>query len=99
MGLFSKSSLIVVFASYIVFCRVRFVAHSGRIEKLVICSKDESTNSASEAAERKRIAKETSREHKWLNMMARWNEGKRVPKLASRVWKGVPEKLRSVVTL
>ncbi|VDD91799.1 unnamed protein product [Enterobius vermicularis] len=59
--------------------------------------KDESTNSASEAAERKRIAKETSREHKWLNMMARWNEGKRVPKLASRVWKGVPEKLRSVV--
>uniref|UniRef100_F1KT73 USP6-like protein n=1 Tax=Ascaris suum TaxID=6253 RepID=F1KT73_ASCSU len=53
--------------------------------------------SPSESHEKKRIAKEASRERKWLRMMAAWRAGKTVEKLRDRVWKGVPEKLRAVV--
>ncbi|KHN83375.1 USP6 N-terminal-like protein [Toxocara canis] len=53
--------------------------------------------SPSEVDEKRRVAKEASRERKWLRMMAAWKAGKTVEKLRERVWKGVPEKLRSVV--
>uniref|UniRef100_A0A914RWA4 Uncharacterized protein n=1 Tax=Parascaris equorum TaxID=6256 RepID=A0A914RWA4_PAREQ len=54
--------------------------------------------SPSESHEKRRIAKEASRERKWLRMMAAWRVGKTVEKLRDRVWKGVPEKLRAVVS-
>lgn len=44
------------------------------------------------------MAKEVSREQKWLRMISRWTDGKGTSeKLRRRIWKGVPEKLRSLV--
>ncbi|VDK42314.1 unnamed protein product [Anisakis simplex] len=59
--------------------------------------KNDEVLSQSQIDEKKRIAKETSRERKWLRMMATWKAGKTVEKLRDRVWKGIPEKLRLVV--
>uniref|UniRef100_A0A0N5D3N9 Rab-GAP TBC domain-containing protein n=1 Tax=Thelazia callipaeda TaxID=103827 RepID=A0A0N5D3N9_THECL len=54
--------------------------------------------SAQELAEKKRMAKEISREQKWLRMISQWSDKKGVnDKLRKRLWKGVPEKLRSLV--
>ncbi|OZC04944.1 hypothetical protein X798_08062 [Onchocerca flexuosa] len=51
-----------------------------------------------ELAEKKRMTKEISREQKWLRMISRWNDGKDISeKLKKRLWKGVPEKFRSLV--
>ncbi|VDO61368.1 unnamed protein product [Onchocerca flexuosa] len=45
------------------------------------------------------MTKEISREQKWLRMISRWNDGKDISeKLKKRLWKGVPEKFRSLVS-
>lgn len=52
-----------------------------------------------ELAEKKRMVKEVSREQKWLRMISIWNDGKDAnDKLKKRLWKGVPEKFRSLVS-
>lgn len=52
-----------------------------------------------ELAEKKRMGKEISREKKWLRMISQLNEGKGVDdKFKKRLWKGVPEKFRSLVS-
>lgn len=56
--------------------------------------------SVRELAEKKRMTKEVSREQKWLRMMSKWNDGRSADdKLKKRLWKGVPEKFRSLVCL
>ncbi|KAM3720126.1 USP6 N-terminal-like protein [Dirofilaria immitis] len=60
--------------------------------------KDMQEIGAQELAEKKRMAKEVSREQKWLRMISRWNDRKGAnEKLKKRLWKGVPEKFRSLV--
>ncbi|CAG9536175.1 unnamed protein product [Cercopithifilaria johnstoni] len=60
--------------------------------------KDVQEISVQELAEKKRMTKEISREQKWLRMITRWNDGKGTnDKLKKRLWKGVPEKFRSLV--
>uniref|UniRef100_A0A8R1TKV8 Rab-GAP TBC domain-containing protein n=1 Tax=Onchocerca volvulus TaxID=6282 RepID=A0A8R1TKV8_ONCVO len=60
--------------------------------------KDVQEISEQELAEKKRMTKEISRERKWLRMISRWSDGKDASdKLRKRLWKGVPEKFRSLV--
>uniref|UniRef100_A0A0R3RLX7 Rab-GAP TBC domain-containing protein n=1 Tax=Elaeophora elaphi TaxID=1147741 RepID=A0A0R3RLX7_9BILA len=60
--------------------------------------KDVQEINVQELAEKKRMTKEVSREQKWLRMMSRWSDGKGASeKLKKRLWKGVPEKFRSLV--
>ncbi|VBB32692.1 unnamed protein product [Acanthocheilonema viteae] len=60
--------------------------------------KDVQEISAQELAEKKRMIKEVSREQKWLRMITRWNDGIGASdKLRKRLWKGVPEKFRSLI--
>ncbi|VDK81251.1 unnamed protein product [Litomosoides sigmodontis] len=60
--------------------------------------KDVQEISVQELAEKKRMIKEVSREQKWLRMISRWNDGKDAnDKLKKRLWKGIPEKFRSLV--
>ncbi|EJD74860.1 hypothetical protein LOAG_17893 [Loa loa] len=56
--------------------------------------------SVRELVEKKRMTKEVSREQKWLRMMSRWSDGKGAnDKLKKRLWKGVPEKFRSLAQI
>ncbi len=50
-----------------------------------------------EDAERRRVEKELRRESKWLRMVEEWRNH-HPTKLPERIWKGVPEKLRLVVS-
>jgi len=50
-----------------------------------------------EETERRRVEKELRREAKWLVMIKEW-EKRHPTKLPERIWKGVPEKLRLVVS-
>ncbi|VIO94068.1 Uncharacterized protein BM_BM6579 [Brugia malayi] len=60
--------------------------------------KDAHEISVQQLAEKKRMTKEVSREQKWLRMMSRWNDRRGAnDKLKKRLWKGVPEKFRSLV--
>ncbi|KAL3116173.1 hypothetical protein niasHT_002297 [Heterodera trifolii] len=46
--------------------------------------------------EQKRVQKELKREQKWLRMLKEW-EQRHPTKLAERMWKGVPDRLRLVI--
>lgn len=44
----------------------------------------------------RRKQKELQRESKWLKMLTEWKQ-RHPEKLPSRIWKGIPDKLRFVV--
>lgn len=47
--------------------------------------------------EKRKIDRELKRERKWLRMLEEWKQI-RPAKLPERIWKGIPEKLRLVVS-
>ncbi|KAJ6632696.1 USP6 N-terminal-like protein, partial [Pseudolycoriella hygida] len=56
-----------------------------------------------ERIERKEVGEnyyvQYQREKKWLSMLRRWNKKDTVEKLKGRIYKGIPNKLRSAVRL
>lgn len=47
--------------------------------------------------EHRRIQKELERESKWIKMLEEWKQ-RHPAKLPERIWKGIPDKLRLVVS-